>query len=82
MLATGTDSVLGVPEDRDSSLVHLYPALGADELLEEAPHLLLRAGLAVELPAARALPRDPSAEPSDLPVTLDAVASYQSDIKP
>ena len=75
------NSALCVPEDRDASLVHLYPAFGTDELLEEAPHLPLRAGFAVELPAARTLPRYPSAETTHLPVALDAVASDQTAIE-
>ena len=61
--------------------MHLYPALGAYELLEEASHLPLGAGFAVELPAARTLPCDPSPEAADLPVALDAVASDQVTIK-
>jgi hypothetical protein len=44
------------PERRDSSLVHLDEALGADELLEVTPHLALRAGLTVELATGRTLP--------------------------
>ena len=57
--------------------MHLYPALGADELLKETSYLPLRTRLTVELSAAGALPRDPSTEAADLPVTLDTVASDQ-----
>ena len=77
-----SDSRLGVPEDWDASLVHLYPALGADELFEEAPHLPLRAGVTVELPASGTLPRYPPPETPDLPVALDTVAPDQTTIEP
>ena len=76
-----TRSALCVPEDRDASLVHLYPALWADELLEEAPYLLLGTCLTVELPTAGTLPCDPSPEAAYLPVALDTVASDQGIMK-
>jgi len=81
MSIVGSYSVLCVPWDRDAALVHLYPALGADELLKETSYLLLGTRFTVELSAARALPRDPSTEAADLPVALDAVASDQTDIE-
>ena len=71
-------ATLGGPEDRDAALVHLHPALGADELLEEAPHPLLWTDVAVELAAARTMPSDPPSEPADLTVALDAESPDQS----
>jgi len=65
-------SHLGGLGDRNPSLAHLHPALGTDELLEEASDLPLRAGVAVELAAARALPGDPPAEAADLLVAAEA----------
>ena len=70
-------SHLGGPGDRNPSLAHLHPTLGTDEFLEEASDLPLRAGITVELAAARALPGNPPAEAADLLVAAEAVASDQ-----
>ena len=40
----------------EATLLHLDPAIGADQLLEPSPDLVLRAVVAPDLPASGALP--------------------------
>jgi hypothetical protein len=62
--------------------VHLYPAFGTDQLLEEAPYLPLGTGLTIELAAAGALPGDPLVEDGpDRLVALEAVTADQANRK-
>src|SRR6267143_2159516 len=61
---------------REAALLHLYPALGADELLEQPPDPIFRAVLAPDLPASGALPEG---RPEETAYLLPALCAKAAD---